>query len=203
MPPLLNLGHCCIYCNLRFKVSKTQAFKRRVWDYKTTDFNSLNTALSNAPFDSAYDIFDDVEDIVCYANELILTTCAKFVPNKIVTVRPKDKLWMSNEVRRAIRKRDRCFKKFQRTRRDEDKLLHIIARREVNKLKRKAKNRYENNIINSLSTTKLNPKICWSLSKSIIGRNSDRVIPPSKIDNALYLMTSKKQIISISISVPR
>ena len=54
--------------------------------------------------------------------------------------------WMSNEVRRAIRKRDRCFKKFQRTRRDEDKLLHIIARREANKLKREAKNRYENNI---------------------------------------------------------
>jgi hypothetical protein len=89
----------------------------------------MNTALSSAPFDSAYDIFDDVEDIVCYTNELILTTCAEFVPNKIVTVRPKDKLWMSNEVRRAIRKRDRCFKKFPRTRRDEDKLLHIIARR--------------------------------------------------------------------------
>jgi hypothetical protein len=53
---------------------------------------------------------------------------------------------MSNEVRRAIRKRDRCFKKFQRTRRDEDKLLHIIGRREVNKLKKEAKNRYENNI---------------------------------------------------------
>jgi hypothetical protein len=27
----------------------------------------MNTALSSAPFDSAYDIFDDVEDIVCYA----------------------------------------------------------------------------------------------------------------------------------------
>jgi hypothetical protein len=100
----------------------------------------MNKALSSAPFDSAYDIFDDVEDIVCYTNELILTTCAEFVPNKIGTVRPKDKPWMSNEVQRAIRKRDRCFKKIQRTRRDEDKLLHIIVRREVNKLKREAKN---------------------------------------------------------------
>jgi hypothetical protein len=120
-------------------VSKPQAFKRRIWDYKATDFNSLNTALSNAPFDSAYNIFDDVEDIVCYTKELIPTICAEFIPYKIVTVRPKDKAWMSNEVRRAIRKRDRCFKIFQRTRRDEDKLLHIIARREVNILKREAK----------------------------------------------------------------
>jgi hypothetical protein len=159
-------------------VSKTQAFKRRVWDYKATDFNSLNTALSNAPFDSAYDIFNDVEDIVCYTNELILTTFAEFVPNTIGTVRPKDTPWMSNEVQRAIRKCDRCFKKIQRTHRDEDKLLHIIARREVNKLKREAKNRYENNIISSLSNTKLDPKKCWSLSKSIMGCNSDRFTSP-------------------------
>jgi hypothetical protein len=61
-------------------------------------------------------------------------------------------------VRRAIRKRDRCFIKFQRTRRDEDKLLHFIARWEVKKLKREAKNRYENNIFSSLSNTKLDPK---------------------------------------------
>jgi hypothetical protein len=39
----------------------------RVWDNKATEFNNMNTALSSAPFDSAYDIFDDVEDIVCYA----------------------------------------------------------------------------------------------------------------------------------------
>ena len=85
---------------------------------------------------------------------------------------------MNNEERRAIRKRDRCFKIFQRTRRDEDKLLHIIARWEVNKLKRKAKNRYENNISSYISNTKLDPKKLWSLSKSIKGCNSDRVIPP-------------------------
>jgi hypothetical protein len=84
-PPLLNLDHRCIYCNLNFKVSKTQAFKKLFWDYKATDFNRLNTALNNAPFDSEYDIFDDVEDIVCYTNELILTTCAEFVPKQIVS----------------------------------------------------------------------------------------------------------------------
>ena len=80
---------------------------------------------------------------------------------------------MNNEERRAIRKRDRCFKIFQRTRRDEDKLLHIIARWEVNKLKRKAKNRYENNIISSISNIKSNPRNFWS----DMGCNSNRVTP--------------------------
>ncbi|CAG2205733.1 unnamed protein product [Mytilus edulis] len=87
---------------------------------------------------------------------------------------------MSNEVRRAIRKRDRCFKKYQRTRRDEDKLYHIVARREVNRLKRDAKQRYEINIIRSFSRENLNPRKFWSLSKSVLGYNSDRTIPPLK-----------------------
>ncbi|CAG2244881.1 unnamed protein product [Mytilus edulis] len=179
-PPLLNLDHCIIFCKLSLKVSKSRAFQRRVWDYKSADFNSLNTALLNAPFDSAYEIFDDVNDIASYTSDLITSACSEFIPNKIVTIRHRDKPWMSNEVRRAIRKRDRCFKKYQRTRRDEDKLYHIVARREVNRLKRDAKQRYEINIIRSFSRENLNPRKFWSLSKSVLGYNSDRTIPPLK-----------------------
>jgi len=65
-PLLLNLDHCTVYCKLKFKVSKPHAFKRQVWDYKSADFNGLNTAFSNAPFETAYTIFDDVGDIVNY-----------------------------------------------------------------------------------------------------------------------------------------
>ena len=46
---------------------------------------------------------------------------------------------------------------------------------EVNKLKREAKNRYENNIISS--NMKLNPRKLWFLSKSDLGCNYNRVIP--------------------------
>ncbi|VDI55735.1 Hypothetical predicted protein [Mytilus galloprovincialis] len=163
-----------------YLISTIALFSRRVWDYKSADFNSLNTALLNAPFDSAYEIFDDVNDIASYTSDLITSACSEFIPNKIVTIRHRDKPWMSNEVRRAIRKRDRCFKKYQRTRRDEDKLYHIVARREVNRLKRDAKQRYEINIIRSFSRENLNPRKFWSLSKSVLGYNSDRTIPPLK-----------------------
>ncbi|CAC5359724.1 unnamed protein product [Mytilus coruscus] len=179
-PPLRNLDHCIIFCKLSLKVSKPRVFQRRVWYYKSADFNSLNTALYNAPFDSAYEIFDDVNDIASYTIDLITSAFSEFIPNKIVTIRHKDKPWMSNEVRRAICKRDRCFKKYPWTRRDEDKLYHIVARREVNRLKRDAKQRYEINIIHSFSRENRNPRKLWSLSKSVLGYNSDRAIPPLK-----------------------
>ena len=171
----MNLDHCTVFCHINVNVNKPRAFTRRVWDYKATDFVSLNDALGNAPFDSAYEIFDNVDDIVNYINGLV---SSDFIPNKLVTIRHKDNPWMSNEVRRAIRNRDRCFKKFQKTRRGQDKLYHIVARREVNRLKREAKRRYEENVVSTLSNENLNPRKCWSLSKSVfLGVNCDRVIP--------------------------
>ena len=46
--------------------------------------------------------FDDTDDVVSYTNDLILSTSGEFIPNKLVTIRYKDKPWMSNEVRHAI-----------------------------------------------------------------------------------------------------
>jgi hypothetical protein len=58
-----------------------------VWNYKSADFNELNTALSNAPFETAYTIFDDVVGIVNYTNGLILSTCSEFIHATIATIR--------------------------------------------------------------------------------------------------------------------
>jgi hypothetical protein len=108
---LLNLDHCTVFCHINVNVNKPRAFTRRVWDYKATDFVSLNDALGNAPFDSAYELFDNVDDMVNYINGLIASVNSDVILNKLVTIRQKDKPWMSNEVRRTIRNRDRCFKK--------------------------------------------------------------------------------------------
>lgn len=53
-------------------VSKLPGFKRRVWDYKSADFNGSNATLNNASLETTYTIFDDVDDIVNYTNALIL-----------------------------------------------------------------------------------------------------------------------------------
>lgn len=53
-----------------------------MWDYKPADFN----ALSNAPFETAYTIFNDPDDIVNYANDLILSISSEFIHAQIVTI---------------------------------------------------------------------------------------------------------------------
>ena len=157
--PLPNLDYCTIHCSLNISTYKTKAFKRTVWDYKATNINEMNESLNSAPWDTAYALYDDIDEILSYNNNsLIESTCREFFLNKTVTIRTNDKPWMSNEVRYFFRRRDRFFKKFKRTQSTTDKLNFNIARREANTAKRNAIKRYEQKLVNC-------PKIFWVVSQ--------------------------------------
>jgi hypothetical protein len=148
-----------------------------VWDYIRLDFTELNNSLSTAPFSTAFLVFDDIYDIIQYTYDFLFSILREHIINKNGTIRPKDKSWMFNEVRHALR-----FRAFSRYKKkvptDENKLRFIIARREANRLKREAINRYSENAVNKLSDDKLDVKKFWSLSKSILGSKSQHCIPP-------------------------
>jgi hypothetical protein len=81
-----------------------------VWDYKTVDFTELNS-LSTASFSTAFLVFDDIDDIIQYAYDLLFSILREHIIKKVVTIRPKDKPWMSNDVRRPLRFRDSRYTK--------------------------------------------------------------------------------------------
>jgi hypothetical protein len=70
--PLANLDHCTIFCKLLFTFTKMHAYTRQTWDYKSADFTALNDALTSAPWDTAYTIFDDIDDLQMYWETLFL-----------------------------------------------------------------------------------------------------------------------------------
>ena len=107
--PLANFDHCTIHCSFNISTYKTKAFKRTVWDYKATNINEINESLNSAPWDTAYALYDDIDEILSYNNSLIESTCQKHILHKTVTIRTNDKPWMSNEVRYFFRRRDRFF----------------------------------------------------------------------------------------------
>jgi hypothetical protein len=93
--PLANLDYCTIFCKLLFTFTKMHAYTRQTWDYKSADFTALNDALTSAPWDTAYTIFDYIDDLQMYWETLFLDLCKSFIPNNTVTIRPRDKPWMS------------------------------------------------------------------------------------------------------------
>jgi hypothetical protein len=88
------------------------AYYCKVWDYIRLDFTELDNSLSTAPFSTAFLVFDDIYDIVQYTYDFLFSILREHIINKNGTIRPKDKSWMFNEVRRALR--FRAFSRYKK-----------------------------------------------------------------------------------------
>ena len=71
-----------------------------MWDYSRADFVGLRDYLSNVNWNERLGEFRDIEFVASEWPKVILEAAALFIPNTYVTIRPNDKQWYSNELRR-------------------------------------------------------------------------------------------------------
>jgi hypothetical protein len=114
---------------------------RHIWYYDRGNFDSLNEILDHVPWHDIINDLDDLDEIVVNVTNIIITTSRETIPNREVKIRPKDKPWFNNNLRRLFRERDRCHKCQKR----KNNPLHIEIfknkRREANTAYKKAKKR--------------------------------------------------------------
>ncbi len=55
-------------------------------------------------------ITDNIDDLYCKWYEKFREALEISIPNRTVTIRPRDKPWMNSDIRKAIRKRNRLLK---------------------------------------------------------------------------------------------
>jgi hypothetical protein len=175
--PLSKLDHCIVYCKLNLKISHPRSYQRQVWDYKFANVIELDQAIRAAPFDSLLHESASLNDAVTRVTDLFISTCKEHIPNKTVTIRPKNKKWLTNDVRRAFRRRDRLFKRQKLSQRADHRVQYEIARREANRVKRLAIRRYQIHILSTLSNKQTSQKTVYSLSKALLGSKSTSLIP--------------------------
>ena len=66
----------------------------------------------------------DVNGQVSLLTETITNIFSNFVPNKVITVRNKDAVWMTAEVKRLLLEKSKIYERFVKNgRRDEDLVL--------------------------------------------------------------------------------
>ena len=172
--------HLATYIHSTFTYSLGSSYTRTVWSYKSGDYDKLNDLIRTKNWD-----FLTEEDID--------TACAKFistlihfikqcVPNKEVIIRPNDKPWYDSTIRSHTRKRDRAKKKALKSGSLTDWKSFKRLRNKVNNLKKHAKERFYNNIENTLIESHVNnPKLYWKLIKHFIKSNKNaEQIPPLK-----------------------
>ena len=110
----------------------------------------------------------------------------------MVTIRPTDKPWISGEVRRAIRKRDRLLRIHNARQTAHSWESYRRQRNFATNVIRQAKKRYYQNVNKKLSDPAINIKSWWSLSKRLCGSmNVSRI--PTIVENDVLITDSKEK----------
>ena len=118
---------------------------------------------------------------------------AKHISNKFITCNEKDAAWITPEVKTAIKRNSRVYKKWVTRGRhpcDHDKVREV--RNSTNKIIKEAKLVYYTNLGNKLSNPVTGQKHFWSAYKKIANKKRNTNIPPI-IDNDIYISNFKKK----------
>lgn len=179
LAPIGRCHHCPTMCKLAIYLHKEKSYKRFIWDFKNADVTNLNDALSSAPWSVAFETFNDIDDIVHYWTSLFLEIATEYIPTREITVRPRDKPWVTKRLKTLIRNKNRLWKRYKRT----SNPAHLNTYRTVkNRTVRElncAKTAYFNAAIPVLENPDANAKKWWNLTKSMINNKCLSSIPPS------------------------
>ena len=95
---------------INYPKTLTKPFKRKMWLYEHADYEKLRQNLFNVNWDSLF-LTDDIELITNDITNSILSAAESFIPSKIVTIRKGGPKWLSCNIRKMIRQKNRIHRK--------------------------------------------------------------------------------------------
>ena len=136
----------------KVQYNRKKPYIREMWSYDQADYISLTESLENAPW-NVLDTFDCIDDATDYFSVLFTDTCKQYIPVKNIKVRPKDKPWMTSEVRKKFKIRDRLHSKWKKSKTLENYNKYKEARHLSNFMKMTAKTNYNSRIYEQLKNS--------------------------------------------------
>ena len=117
-------------------------------------------------------------------SEYIFNIFSNFVPNRVITIRDKDALWMTVEVKRMILEKAKIYRRYVKNGRNlvDHQALRDITFRCRNAIK-EAKDNYFAKLGNTLNDPNIGPKKYWSTLNKLIHKRKLTKIPPIRNAN--------------------
>ena len=129
--------YCLVYTVLNKKLRQPKAETIRVRSFKNFDEGSFCSDLSLVPFSTAY-VFDGPEDVYWAWEKLFIEVLDDRAPVKSFRRKHRDQFQFINpELREVMRKRNRCKRQFNKSRKPEDWEKYCQLRNRAVSMRRK------------------------------------------------------------------
>ncbi|XP_062594120.1 uncharacterized protein LOC134255611 [Saccostrea cucullata] len=174
--------HKATYIALASNINYNRAYERKVWDYKSGDFDRLNSLIQNCDWDKYINDADNIDAATDNFSNKFLSCVRQSFCEKTITIRPRDKPWMDSILRKTLRLRNRLRNKALRTKKDSDWAEFKKVRNTFNNMKKYAiANYYDSIEMHRVDANKNNNKLYWKLMKDAFNVKSSNDIPPLQI----------------------
>ena len=175
-PTFSKLDHLPLIITLSLQINDSRSQQTTtVWDYSNTNIEELIKSLSETNWDNI--AAQDVDEATDLLSSAILHAAEKCIPIKTIKVRTS-KPWLSMELRREMRKRDRLFRFAKRNDNELAWTRWRDQRNLVTSLNRRLKNEHLKQKISILIENKKSPYKYHKILKSITGFKRNETLPP-------------------------
>ena len=131
----------------------------------------------------------------------ILSAAEATIPNKLVTIRKQDHAWLTNEIRKLIRKKNRIHNKAKRLNKPADWNKFRKIRNDVTSLVRKARDAYQDKLVSKLSGDHPSTRTWWKTCNQISGLKPSHYGIPTLLKNNNFIFNELDKGMSSIISL--
>ncbi len=188
LPLMGNLGHTPIYGILNLNSKCQNSIKKTVWHYNNADTEGLNEHLLSINWEDLLGSRHDINEKVKYFTKCFVEASKSYIPVRSITIRSKDKPYITGHVKRLISIRNRWCGVYNRTKKPVHRMIRNIFRSRVKNEMSRLKAEYYEKQKSQLNDPKLSVKKYWSIVKSIYGNKVKGNIP-TLIDNNVQYST--------------
>ena len=100
-------------------------YSRRIWHYDKADFVAIMRSIEMFKWREHLDKITCPNEQVKLLNEILLNIYSNFIPNQIKTIKPRQSPWITQSVRKFLRKKNHAYKNFVRNGRPANKVEGI------------------------------------------------------------------------------
>ena len=170
MSSFSTLDHFPIFVSLKTKLPDIPRTYKTIWEYNKMDAEKLTKILMETDWNSI--IEKDIDTATVEFTSAILKAASKTIPTKTVPIRHRDKLWVTADLKRHIRKRDRLFKRAKKQQTEYDWKRWRDQRNLTTNLTKQLKKHYIETQVTTLLTNKQNPYKYHQTLRSITGKKT-------------------------------
>ena len=182
--------HQIIYGKLNYSVPCPPPYKRKLWDYNLADIHEIRRHLKNTNWEQIL-ANKSPDEMVDFFNKVFLNTMNKLIPYKDVTINERDAPWVTPEVKSALRRNARSYKRWVKNGRNPI-TKNIVHQHQVDikKLIERTKASYINNLCNKITDNSNGQKIFWAAYNRLLNKKKISNIPPL-LENDEYVSDFK------------